>query len=267
MSSSATKSPGAATAGAKVYELTDHDRLVQDDDRLEEMRQELRSGSLYIARAVVSRETLEPLRDYLSVVGRSSLPNYQPIEPGAPNFHRMNDWDPRAYVGGCFHQFSFFPWNQDPFRMFELFRPVYEVKNRLSGLEAGRFLDKTPDMDCTARLSVQHYPRGGGALKPHADPVDRHQLVVPSMSLCKKGEDFEAGGVFVEPSPGQRIMLEDDLDWGDVVYFNAQCPHGIEPIDPDAPMDWMSFRGRWAMIFAVNKLSSNRAIGDSVELE
>ncbi|MGB5809254.1 MAG: hypothetical protein WBG86_01915 [Polyangiales bacterium] len=250
-----------------VFEFSDHERLVGDDDRLAEMRTALQAGSVYIARGVVPRETLQPLRDYLSVVGRNSLPNYQPIVAGAPNSHRMNDWDPRAYVGGCFHQFSFFPWNQDPFRMFDLLRPVYEVKNRLSGLEAGRFLGVEPDAGCTARLSVQYYPRGGGGLKAHADPVDHHQLVVPSMSLCKKGEDFEYGGVFVEPTPGQRIMVEDILDWGDVIYFNAQCPHGIEPIDPDAQKDWLAFRGRWAIVFAVNKLSGNADISDSVELD
>ena len=267
MSPSVSGSPPDADREVKIFEFSDHERLVEDNDRLAEMRKELRSPNVYIARSVVNREKLEPLRDYLSVVGKSSLPNYQAIKAGAPNSHRMNDWDPRAYVGGCFHQFSFFPWNQDPFRMFELFRPVYEVKNRLSGLEAPRFLETTPDAGCTARLSVQYYPRGGGGLKPHADPVDHHQLVVPSMSLCKKGEDFDVGGVFVEPNPGQRIMVEDILDWGDVIYFNAQCPHGIESIDPDAAMDWLSFRGRWAIVFAVNKLSDNEAISNSVELD
>lgn len=267
MSQPASGDMAETARAAKVFEFSDHGRLLQDEDRLKEMREELRSGNVYIARRVVSRETLEPLRDYLTVIGKSSLPNYQPLEAGAPNFHRMNDWDPRSYVGGCFHQFSFFPWNQDPFRLFERFREVYEVKNRLSGLDASRFLARTPDADCTARLSVQYYPQGGGGLKLHADPVDHHQLVVPSMSMCKKGEDFNVGGVYIEPNSGQRIMVEDILDWGDVIYFNARCPHGIEPIDPELPMDWLSFRGRWAMIFTVNKLSSNQAISNSVELD
>lgn len=252
---------------AQIHEFSDHTRLADDVDRLAEMRKELQAGNVYIARNVVSREKLEPLRDYLSVIGRSSLPNYQAIEEGAPNSHRMNNWDPRSYVGGCFHQFSFFPWNQDPFHMFELFRPVYEVKNQLSALEPHRFLQTKPDAGCTARLSVQYYPRGGGGMKSHADPVDHHQLVVPSMALSKKGEDFNAGGVFVELNRGQRVLVDDVLDWGDVIYFNAQCPHGIETIDPDVPLDWLAFRGRWAIVFAVNKLSDNEAISNSVELD
>ena len=121
-------------------------------------------------------------------------------------------------------------------------------------------------MGCTARLSIQYYPRGGGALKLHADPVDHHQLVVPSMCLSKKGDDFGEGGVYIEPTPGQRIMVEDVLDWGDVIYFNAQCPHGIEPIDPNEPIDWLSFRGRWAAVFAVNKLAGNEDIPDAAEI-
>ena len=54
---------------------------------------------------------------------------------------------------------------------------------------------------------------------------------------------------------------------GDVVYFNAACPHGVAPIDPDAPMRWTSFAGRWMLLFAVNRLAGNSAIANAVALE
>ncbi|HJL43779.1 MAG TPA: hypothetical protein RMG48_20895 [Myxococcales bacterium LLY-WYZ-16_1] len=249
----------------RIEEIGNHDALVRDDDRVAEIRERIQGGDVYIARRVVSRERLEPIRDYLRRVGRNSLPNYHPIRRGAPNSHRMNRWDPRSYVGGCFHQFSFFPWNQDPFDLFELFRSVYQVKNRLSALDGSRFLGTEPDAGCTARLSFQVYPRGGGALKLHADPVDHHQLVVPSLALSRRGEDFETGGVYIEPEPGRPVDLEGELDWGDVVYFNARQAHAVAPVDPDQPMDWLSFSGRWALVLAVNKLESNQEIANSKE--
>jgi hypothetical protein len=49
-----------------------------------------------------------------------------------------------------------------------------------------------------------------------------------------------------------------------VVYFNAACPHGVEPIDPQAPLRWTTFAGRWMLLFAVNRLAGNTAIGNAI---
>lgn len=178
----------------------------------------------------------------------------------------MNRSDPRAYVPGCFHQFVFFPWNQDPFDLFALCAPVYHLKNRLSGLPADKFLQITPQDGCTARLAFQVYPRGGGFLARHADPVDHHQLTVPIMQMTRKGADFQSGGLFVQMADGCDLVIDDITEPGDVVYFNAACPHGVAPIDPDAPMRWTTFAGRWMLLFAVNRLAGNTAIGNAVPL-
>ena len=53
---------------------------------------------------------------------------------------------------------------------------------------------------------------------------------------------------------------------GDVIYFNAQCNHGVETIDPDIEPDWLSQKGRWIALFAVNKLADNEEIQDSKDL-
>jgi hypothetical protein len=111
------------------------------------------------------------------------------------------------------------------------------------------------------------YPRGGGYLNRHADPVDYHQLTVPIMQLSKKGDDFESGGLYVEMADGSDLILDDIAEWGDVVYFNAQCPHGVAPIDPDAAMRWHDYQGRWMLLFAVNRLAGNASIANAVDLD
>jgi hypothetical protein len=253
--------------GRHVHSIPDHAALLADAHALAEVRQNIADGDVYIARKVYDSTLLRDIRDYLTTVGRSSLPNYARIEPGAPNFHRMNRADPRSYVQGCFHQFVFFPWNQDVFDLFAIFRPVYEMKNRLSGLPAERFLGIEPQDGCTARLAFQFYPRGGGFLNRHADPVDYHQLTVPIMQLSRKGEDFDAGGLYIQMADGNDLVIDDVTEWGDVIYFNARCPHGVMPIDPATPMRWHDYRGRWMLLFAVNRLTGNAAIADAVDLE
>ena len=255
-----------AVLGRNVEWVDDSAALLRDDARLHQVKDDIAAGDIYIARRQFDPGLLQEIRAYLEGVGRGSLSNYAPIQAGAPNFHRMNRNDSRAYVPGCFHQFVFFPWNQDPFDLFTAGAPIYHMKNRLSGLAADRFLGVQPQDGCTARLAFQVYPRGGGFLARHADPVDYHQLTVPIMQMTRKGSDFRTGGLFVQMADGRDLVIDDIADPGDVVYFNAACPHGVAPIDPDAPLRWTTFAGRWMLLFAVNRLAGNTSIGNAVTL-
>jgi hypothetical protein len=249
----------AAALGRNLHWIETHAALLEDAERLQRIRDDITAGDVYIARRQFDPDLLQEIRGYLEGVGRGSLPNYAPIVAGAPNFHRMNRNDSRAHVQGCFHQFVFFPWNQDPFDLFEICASVYHTRNRLSGLPAGAFLGIEPQDGCTARLAFQVYPRGGGFLDRHADPVDFHQLTVPILQMSRKGKDFDSGGLYVEMSDGRDLMIDDIAEPGDVVYFNAACPHGVAPIDPEVPLRWTTFSGRWMLLFAVNRLVGNTA--------
>lgn len=250
-----------------IHVLENLERILDDESRIAEMRAGLLAGDVYIFKGVETRENIRKYRKYAEGVGRGSMPNYRRIEQGTPNFHRMDRWDPRAHVGSCFHSFSFFPWNQDVFGLFDRFRAVYRLKNLVSDLPADSFLGNEPDMGCIARLAFHFYPLGTGGLNRHQDPFDYHQITVPIMIMSEKGTDFNEGGAYVETADGERLILDDTCEPGDVIYFNAECFHGVERIDPDAPVDWLSFKGRWITLFAVNKLADNTAIADSKDVE
>ena len=249
-----------------VHTIENQAALLEDPKAVAAVRENIKAGDLYVAKRVYPPDLVVRIKEYLTGIGRNSLPNYMPIEQGCPNFHRVNYWDERAYVKGCFHQFVFFPWNQDLFNLFELARPVYQLKNLLSGNPKDRFLGRVPDEGCVSRIAFQFYPSGTGGLHKHQDPVDFHQLSVPSLVMSKKGPDFKEGGLYVEKVGGVKICVEDLTDIGDVIYFNAQTPHGVDVIDPHTPPDWTSFRGRWMMLFAINKLGSNTSVANSVDL-
>lgn len=257
----------AAAVFRRVHESAPLPELLADASRREEMALGLAAGDVFIVRNAVPAAWLHRVRDWLIDVGRNSLPAWHPIAAGAPNSHRVNRWDTRSYVKGCFHQFVFFPWNQDPFGLFDVVRPVFQLRNLLSGHRADTFLGPVPENGCTARLAFQYYPRGAGALHTHCDPVGPHQLAVPSIICGRKGVDFEHGGLYVADGQGRRLELDADLDWGDAVFLNAALPHGVAPIDPDADEDWLSFQGRWMLLAAVNKIEGNSAIADSRDME
>jgi hypothetical protein len=246
--------------------IDNHKSLLGDVGAIKEMRQSILDGDIYVAQSVFSKEKVIQIRTYLSGIGKYSLPNYMPIEAGVPNSHRVSIWDKRSYVKTCFHQFSFYPWNQDVFNLFTLSHEVYAVKNLLSNNPVDKFLGQTPEDGCTARLAFQFYPKSIGAMNKHQDPLDHHQISVPTLTMSKKGIDFKTGGSYAEKSNGEKVYTDEISDLGDIVYFNPQIPHGVDCIDETAKEDWLSFEGRWTLLFATNKVSSNKAISNAVDL-
>jgi hypothetical protein len=250
-----------------IATISNLEELLSDISTIESIRRRIQQGDIYLAKAVIKPKIILQLIDYLTQIGRSSLPNYHALEFGCPNHHRINREDPRSYVGGCFHQFSFFPWNQDLFGLFALFEPVFRLKNLLNGCEPRKFLSPVPEEGCTARIAFQFYPRGQGRLNRHQDPVDYHQLTVPLLLMTDRGKDFEVGGGYFEQENGKKLRIEDFAGIGDVVFANAQIPHGVDLVDPGSDSNWLEFLGRWVAIFPANKLAGNDRIANAFDLD
>ena len=234
---------------------------------LENIRDSLREGVVFVARKAFPKDQLNRIKDYLRAVGRSSLPNYFPIENGAPNSHRMAA-DPRSHVQGSYHQWIFYPWNMDVFGFFEYFRSCYILNNRINNWPDNKYLGIEPDDAVTARLSFQCYPRGCGYLNRHQDSAGPHKFTTMSIIMSDKGEEFEEGGLFFAQANGKDDLLLDDIvESGDVVYRHSEIVHGIQPIDPTAKKDWLAFQGKWTLLMATNRLASNRSITDPLEVD
>ncbi len=227
------------------------------------IQSDIKAGKLVILRGAVDAQWCKKVVNYLSVVGSSSLPNYSSIVPGAANFHRINDSDQRSFVKGCFHQFVFYPWNQDFLNFFDRLKKFYELKNLVSNISAGKFLLDS-DMNYTARIAAQFYPSSKGYLNLHRDPVFEHQLCVPTVTLSKKGTDYQKGGAVFITNKGKKINIDDISEVGDVTLFDASLVHGVDAIDPDLDVDWLNFKGRWMLLLAVNKFEHTDA-PDSLE--
>ena len=245
-----------------------HSKTSYSEDEISEMKNILNNQKVVVIKNVWEKDFVENLKNSLVSIGRNSLPNYNPITPNAKNFHRINKSDERSYVGGCFHQFNFFPWNQDYFDLFDKAKSIFNLKNLLSDIDKDSYLNLNTDIDdnFTARIAFQFYPSGSGYLKKHSDPVAEHQFALPNMVMSKKGEDFISGGAFFELD-GEQVFHEDQCDIGDVVFFDARLPHGVEMINVDQKSQWLDFKGRWMGLFSVNKFQNSDIISNSEELD
>src|SRR3990167_1388021 len=189
-----TPDGGDMLKARNIISMDYKDTLLDDNSSIAAIRQRILEGDAIIMKNVLEKSLVRKIKNYLVQIGQSSMPNYQAIVEGAPNYHRINNEDKRAHVQGCFHQFSFFPWNQDIFNLFDITRPIFFLKNLINQQPKDRFLNIKPENGCIARLSFQFYPKGMGRLNKHSDPVDSHQLTVPTLVMSKRGVDYETGG-------------------------------------------------------------------------
>lgn len=224
--------------------------------------QNLEKNKIVIIKNVLPKKKCFIIVKYLSNLISSSIPNFQQIRVGAPNNYRVNFEDKRAIVQGNFHQFSFFPWNQDIFNFYKLFNDIFVFKNRINKLKDHKFFNPKNNKDCTIRLSFQFYPKKNGFLNMHQDPVSYHQKYLMILALSRKGKEFKKGGLFTIIGKN-KINLDNYSDYGDLIFFKADLAHGVDKIDPDANYNPLKGNGRWMALFATNKLPKNKKIKDS----
>ena len=241
------------------------DQLVASNEKCRSIKELIQNDTIVVIKNVVSEELILNLRGYLGNIGLNSMPNYQPITPDAPNFHRLNNGDLRAHVNGVFQQFNFFPWNDDVFKLHDIFEKVLVLRNRINNRD-DHFAINDGNDSFVSRLCFQFYPSGSGHLEKHRDPVDIHQMALPSLVMSKFGKDYTGGGVFVEVN-GEKHFFEHELCIGDLTLIKANLVHGVDMVDPHYDGNgFLTYQGRWMGLFPVNKFSHVSSIDDSIAL-
>jgi hypothetical protein len=223
------------------------------------IREIILTGRICLIRNFIPSTTLDAWRCYLSQVGGSSLPNYQPIHLGCLNFHRVKHSSHAGYGKGSFHQFCFFPWNQDVLALFDAVGPVYSLMNEINRDRRDRFLCNYEE-EKIARLSFQYYPRGVGQIEEHADPT-ADSLSVAILMMSKKGVTFREGGGYVIGKNDDKVNYDNLTSPGDLIIFGSATRHGVEVIDPGSTQPWLSFEGRWILLFDINSILPARRTG------
>lgn len=239
--------------------------VLQKKNEVKAIKKSLNNNKVVIIKKFYNKKLCNLSLSHLKSIASGSMTSYHAIKIGAPNFYRVNFEDERSYVKGYFHQFNYFPWNQDQLQFFKKFEEAFILKNKLNNLEEKRFFKPLDNTDCTIRLSFQFYPSSKGYMDQHSDPVDYHQKYLFMLSLSTKGKDFKKGGLYTTIN-NEKVYLDKYTSSGDLVIFKADTPHGVEKIDENTNYRPLSFKGRWMVIFSTNKLIENKSIKNSIKI-
>ena len=223
----------------------------------------LNENKVLVIKRFYSQKLCSIVKRHLKNIASCSMTAYHPIKIGSPNFYRVNLEDQRSIIKGYFHQFNYFPWNQDQLNLFNTFQEAFILKNRINKIEDKKFFNPIDNSDCTIRLSFQFYPAAKGYLDQHSDPVDYHQKYLFMLSLSTVGKDFSTGGLFTIIND-KKFFLDKYAITGDLIIFKASNPHGVELIDRKKKFNPLSLKGRWMVIFSTNKLTDNKKISNSI---
>ncbi len=220
----------------------------QKDAFVEKILQSLYRGDVHILRNAFEKEVLIRLRQGVFDCRVKTSSEFYKMLEGCPNFHRIVDGEVAANYGFKMyrHSFYFFPWNKDPFGLFDRVYDQWSVLKFLGGFKLDEYVGNTPKDGVIDRIHIMQYPSGLGAGEIHTDPY-LNQRVIISIFLSKRGVDYSSGGFFVIGADNQKIDMEPQLEVGDMLIAYPTIPHGVEIVDKDASVDWNSIKGRWFM--------------------
>ena len=192
-------------------------------------------------------ETFDARRDH-ATVGESPKQvqsNFQKLSVGcARGQHHVGD----SY-GRLLRVFFNPMWDEDVYGMHPIFHDLVSVRNGILGKPNGYARTSIDDGMWTASR-IHQYPIGGGFIQAHRDRTQAGVCEDARMSfyqvfaiLSEKGEDFEAGGGFIQYGDS-RFIIDDFAIPGDIVIYDGATLHGVEDIDPFRLLDLSSAKGR-----------------------
>ena len=241
----------------------------QDPDFVHDITQSIYAGDAWFLRGAFPRTFMQELKEKTIAWCRERPSSFHKMIEGCPDFHRMIDPETgRQYsFQAAKHSAYFYPWNDDPLKIFP---PVWErwgLIKFLSGQRVDEYTRNTPKDGVIDRIQVVRYPSGAGMLETHSDPY-LHQRLIISGYMSKRGEDYETGGFYLIGADDQRVDMENRIEVGDMCIAYATVLHGVEVVDAHKTLDWNSRTGRWFLSMYSNASDevANRHTGYAVKL-
>jgi hypothetical protein len=235
--------------------------------KIDEIKEAIANNKAVIIKGMYSQKLLKQIRQYLFNLGLNSLPSYHALDHKIPDHHLILQHHPDSYVDSYAHKFYFYPWNQNIFDFFEIFKKMFQIKNLISGLDSDKYLSANPvNDDFVIRCLFHHYPSGGGYIAKHTDTVGVHQSVTSIAALSDKGTDYKEGGLYLIDENDDKIYVDDYLQMGSVVFFNPEMAHGVDEIIGNKNGGFFDISGRWIMIGATIKTARNKFAKTAIQL-
>jgi hypothetical protein len=237
-------------------------------NRRDEFLARIAEPQAFAVKSFYDRDAIIAFRNDVFRRGQETEPSWHPLVDDCPDYHRLHDNYPKAYVKAKMHAFYFHGWYPHNKRIFEFFKEIFHLKNFLAGFQDGEFMHNIPSDGFIARVNVHHYPRGGGYQAEHIDPVGKHAQIQTLIIGSEFGQDYRQGGVYGRSAAASPATYLDPLVGpGDMLVMSPGIPHGVAAIDPDADYEWKSNNGRWMILpIIVGSDYPNPAVAKPIEV-
>ena len=221
-----------------------HHGEIQAEETPAQLAGRIVNEDIVICRGVFDAEALKAIKQRVHQFGLITSEQNLQTAVDVVTFHRIDHNHPKSGIQRSVHFYRFSYRQEDPLALLPVFRPLSMFRNVIAGLDK-EYTFYQDDNGFLSQPSLLHYPRGGGYMARHVDPVIP-QRVEMVLVLSTRGSDFQHGGLCVHVN-GTDVDVEASLQVGDICMFRPDLPHGVLPIDPEATLDWASMTGRWTM--------------------
>ena len=221
----------------------------EDEKKIHSYIEQLYSGKIFIIKKAFSHSFIKKLKIDFNHFVKSKPSAFHKMLEGCPDFHRIIDesvtknYSMRAIK----HSAYFFPWNNDPYKIFLEINKRWRYLKYLGGKRFNEFEKNTPKDKIVDRIQLLKYPPGG-ELEQHTDPFHNQRLFMSIyMSKRQKGGEYETGGFYGLDEKENIIDIEPFIDAGDMGFGYATLKHGVKKIDSKLFQkgDFSTDKGRW----------------------
>jgi hypothetical protein len=210
----------------------------------------INNSEIFIVKNFFDKEFCLQLRDETFNWGLFEGSSWHPFKDGCPDYHRLHDNYPNAYVKQKFHGFYRHNYYIKNNQIFNDFGEIFKLKNFLAGFEDYEFMNNIPSNGILPRFNVHHYPKGGGYQAEHIDPNGPFAQIQTLVIASQFGKDFHQGGVFARKGEDDdvKFYLDQFTEVGDLLVLSPAIPHGVEEIDPGLVYSPDTNNGRWVFL-------------------
>jgi hypothetical protein len=233
----------------RINEISKLEFLDLVRSRKDEFLHRISAPEAFIVKHFYPPEEILAFRSQTFEGGLTSKSSWHPLVDECPDYHRLHDNYPKAYVKQRLHAFYSHGWYSANKPKFDYFKEIFALKNFLAGFPSDEFLNNVPSDGYVARINVHHYPRGGGYQAEHIDPVGKHAQIQTLIAASQIGKDYDVGGVYGRAgSQDKPTYLDSYLSPGDLLVMSPGIRHGVASIDPEVPYEWRTNDGRWMIL-------------------
>lgn len=199
------------------------------------VREAVKRDGYFIAKSLVPEATVREIREFWLAEYAKEQPEQVLIwtpyygEPSGILFDR-------SQTHRLFRSYDYL-WNPPQHALTrELALSLSRLRNRV--IETDERDGETFAVDHFATyVTTTYYPPDGGWLHQHIDDVPGHLHWHFQVPLTFRGTDYASGGLYYFDRAGNRVDVDGAVAPGDVLFFDATQPHGVDPIGPLAQGD------------------------------